>query len=160
MSSHIYHDSPKKNRFIGAIQAGQSLTEAANNFNIPKQTASDLWKKFQKTGSTHAHPRSGRPSKISARMKRTIVREARANRRKPLHKIGKFVTPNISASSVWTILHVTGMDTLTDTSATLYLVPLFTFIYLQTFHPLPSSSTSILLFCNRTRSNVLGELKG
>jgi nitric oxide reductase large subunit len=55
---------------------------------------------------------------------------------------------------------VTGMDTLTDISATLYLVSLFTFIYLQTFHPLPSSSTSILLFCNRTRSNVLGELKG
>jgi transposase len=109
MSSHIYHDSPKKNRFIGAIQAGQSLTEAANNFNIPKQTASDLWKKFQKTGSTHARPRSGRPSKISARMKRTIVREARANRRKPLHEIGKFVTPNISASSVRTILHEVGL---------------------------------------------------
>jgi hypothetical protein len=55
---------------------------------------------------------------------------------------------------------VTGMDTLTDTSATPYLVSLFTFIDSQTFHPLPSSSTSILLFCNRTRSNVLGELKG
>jgi hypothetical protein len=53
-----------------------------------------------------------------------------------------------------------GYGYLTDTSATLYLVPLFTFIYLQTFHPLPSSSTSILLLCNRTRSNVLGELKG
>jgi len=91
------------------MQAGQSLTEAANNFDIPKQTASDLWKKFQKTGSTHTHPRSGCPSKISARMKRTVVCEVRANRRKPLHEIRKFVTPNISANSVWTILHEVGL---------------------------------------------------
>ena len=75
MSSHIYHDSPKKIRFIGAMQAGQSLTEAANNFDIPKQTASDLWKKFQKMGSTHAHPRSGRPSKsVLARNEQLSVR--------------------------------------------------------------------------------------
>jgi hypothetical protein len=44
---------------------------------------------------------------------------------------------------------VTGIDA----SAT-YLVPLFTFIYPQTFQPLPSSSTSTLLFCNRTMSNL------
>src|SRR5882762_1186847 len=109
MSSHIYHDSPKKKkRFIGAMQAGQSLTGATNSFNIPKQTTSDLWKKLQKMGLTHAHPRSGCPSKISARMNKqlSVRREPIA---KSLHEIGKFVTPNISASSVRTILHEVGL---------------------------------------------------
>lgn len=109
MSSHIYHDSSKKNQFTGAIQAGQSLTEAAKNFDILKQTASNLWKKFQKTGLTHTHPWPGCPLKISARMKQTIIHEARANCQKPLHEIGKFITPNIPASSVQTILHEVGL---------------------------------------------------
>ena len=91
---------PKKTRFIGAVQAGQSIVEASNNFDIPKQTASDLWHKFQQTGSTHALPRSGRPPKITNRMKWSVIREAKMNCRKPLDAIGKLITPNISASSM------------------------------------------------------------
>ena len=55
---------------------------------------------------------------------------------------------------------VTDMDTITDTSATLYIVPLFT---LFTFRLLPfyhHHSTSTLLFHNRKRSSVLGWTKG
>jgi hypothetical protein len=55
--------------------------------------------------------------------------------------IGLTIFGNIFVLYVCICIIVTGMDTLTDTSATLYLVPLFTIIYLQTFHPLPSSST-------------------
>jgi hypothetical protein len=39
-------------------------------------------------------------------------------------------------SSTATVI-VMSMDTLTDRSTTLYLVPLFTFVYLQTFTLLP-----------------------
>jgi hypothetical protein len=75
MSSHIYHDSPKKNRFIGAMQAGQSLTEATNNFDIPKQTASDLWKKFQKTGLTHILDLDIPQKSVLARNKQLSMRQ-------------------------------------------------------------------------------------
>jgi hypothetical protein len=69
MPTHICHNSPKKNRFIGAIQAGIPITKAAELHHIPKQTASDIWLKFKKTGSTHALPRSGRLPKITNHIK-------------------------------------------------------------------------------------------
>jgi transposase len=109
MSPYVSHDSPKKNRFIGAIPAGKSIVEAANDFDIPKQTASDLWHKFQQTGSTHARPRSGCPPKITNHIKRSVIREAKMNRQKPLDAIGKLVIPSISASSVRAILHDAGL---------------------------------------------------
>jgi len=48
MPAHICHNSPKKNRFIGAVQAGIPITKAAELHHIPKQTASDIWLKFKK----------------------------------------------------------------------------------------------------------------
>ena len=61
MSTRTHHDSPKKNNFIGAVQAGQPLTKAAKELSIPKQTASGIWQKFNKTGSTHIHGPGAHP---------------------------------------------------------------------------------------------------
>ena len=52
MPRNSQHDSPTKNRFIGAVQAGQTISRAAHENGIAQQTGSDLWQKFQETGST------------------------------------------------------------------------------------------------------------
>jgi hypothetical protein len=56
MPTHSQHDSPMKNRFIGAVQAGLTITAAAKENDIPRHTASDIWHKYQTTGLTHNLP--------------------------------------------------------------------------------------------------------
>src|SRR5882762_2025383 len=109
MSTRTHHNSPKKNHFIGAGQAGQPLTKAAKELSIPKQTASDIWQKFNKTGSTHTHPWSGCPPKITNRIKRAVIRDAKSNCHKHLDQIRNSMEPRISASTVRKILDEVGM---------------------------------------------------
>jgi transposase-like protein len=54
-------DSPRKNRFIGAVQSHRNISRAARDHGIRQSTAQSLWPKFQDTGSTANRPRSGRP---------------------------------------------------------------------------------------------------
>ena len=103
------HDSPKKNRFIGAVEAGKSIRAAASTYGIPPATAQDIWRKFQETGTTHMRPGRYRPAKITNRLKRSVIHEARANRRLSLGLVGKLVTPHISASAVQRILDDVGL---------------------------------------------------
>jgi hypothetical protein len=53
MPAHKCHNSPEKNWFIGAIQAGIPITKATELHHIPKQTASDIWLKFKKKLAQH-----------------------------------------------------------------------------------------------------------
>jgi transposase len=94
------HDSPKKNCFIGSVQSGLSVSEAARMHDIPQRTASSLFHKYEETGSTHARPRSGAPKKVTPRMTRAIVNESKKYRRKPLAEIGNSMTSVTSASAV------------------------------------------------------------
>ena len=73
MSTRIQHDSPKKNRFISAVQSWQTIKDAAAVYDIPQQTASNVWHKFQKTGSTHNLWQSGRPKKITPHVEHAII---------------------------------------------------------------------------------------
>jgi transposase-like protein len=100
MPSRTQHDSPKKNRFIGAVQAGKTVAAAAREHNIPQHTASDIWHKFRRTGSTHNLPRSGRPKVIIPRMSRNIIFEVKKSRHKPLTEVGQATISSVSASSV------------------------------------------------------------
>jgi hypothetical protein len=91
-------------------QAHIPITKAAELRHISKQTAFDIWLKFKKkNGSTHVPPHSGRPPKITNLIKQSVICEAKINHQKPFDQIGKLVTPNISASSMQTILHEGGL---------------------------------------------------
>ncbi|TFY77209.1 hypothetical protein EWM64_g6803 [Hericium alpestre] len=105
---YCHHDSPKKDRFIGAVKAGLNISQAANQENIPLPTAYALFHKYEKTGSTRCLPRSGRPPKATEHTKGQIVREARKYRRKPFAALGKSVEPPISESTVRRILSKEG----------------------------------------------------
>ena len=67
-TSSIQHDSPKKNRLIGALLAGKGLHEAAQMTDFKKSTAANIWKQYQQTGSTKNHQCSGRPKAVTDRL--------------------------------------------------------------------------------------------
>jgi hypothetical protein len=56
MPTHSQHDSPKKDQFIRAVQAGLTISAAAKENDIPCHTASDIWHKYQTTRLTHNLP--------------------------------------------------------------------------------------------------------
>ena len=103
------HDSPKKNWFIGAVEAGKSIRAAAATYDISPATAQDIWKKFQETSTTHMWSGHCQPAKITNQLKRSVIRKARANQRLALGLVGKLVTPQILATAVQRILDNVGM---------------------------------------------------
>jgi transposase len=103
-------DSPHKNQFIGAIQAGLRLKDAAELKGIPTFTAYDLLKKFCETGSTWSRSQSGQPSKLTDRDKRLLVCNARKNCHMPLRDLGKTITPQISETTTRCVLAKQGYN--------------------------------------------------
>ena len=99
-----YHDSPRKNQFIGAVLSGVSVPQAARDNSIPQSTAYSLWHKYKTTGSTDALPRSGRPPKVTPRLARRLVLETKKHRQKPLRDVGRAVVPKVSTSTVRRVL--------------------------------------------------------
>lgn len=101
-------DSPLKNRFIGTVLSGKSVSWAAKNYGIKPQTAYDLFNKYKKTGTTHRRVGSGHPKHISSRVERRVRYLALRDRRMSYQEVGKSVDPHISASSVRRILAEVG----------------------------------------------------
>jgi len=102
MPKHL--DSLVKNRFIGALQAGLNVSQLPKRMTSDSPSAKNLAEKFQETGSTHHRPGSGRPTKATSHVQRSITKEATKDRRKPLADIGRSVTPIISTSTVRRVL--------------------------------------------------------
>ena len=68
-----YYDSPKENRFVGSVQSGLKVSQAAQLHDIPQSTASSIWHKFKETGSTYAWPQTGHPSKVTPCLKQEVI---------------------------------------------------------------------------------------
>ena len=95
-TSRRQHDTPTKNRFIGAMEATGELCESANLVGMKPSTTSRLWKKYQETGSTKNRPRSGRPLKLTERGKRLVQRNCLKERRKPFEQIALGIAGKVS----------------------------------------------------------------
>jgi transposase len=95
-----YHDSGKKNQFIGAMLVHPNIKENAATFGIPYEMVRKLWKKYRDTGSVENRPRSGRPKTITLHMERQVHQKALGNRRKPFTDIGNEIELPISCKSV------------------------------------------------------------
>ena len=54
-------DPATRNIAIGRLQAGQSQNEVARTLNVNQSTISQLWSRFQQTGSSNDRPRCGIP---------------------------------------------------------------------------------------------------
>jgi hypothetical protein len=94
-TSHTQLDSPRKNRFIGRIEAKQNIVNAANAENIPPDTAYKILRKYRQTGTTSNLPRSGRPRIVTDREEWHIIRDATNHRRKTLQELSKDTTSNL-----------------------------------------------------------------
>lgn len=108
MSKRILLDSPLKNRFIGTVLAGKSVSKAAEVYGIKHTTAYDLFHKYQQTGSTHRRAGSGRHKQISPRDERRVRYLCLRDRCMPFQEVGKLMRPPISADSVRRIMAKSG----------------------------------------------------
>jgi transposase len=106
--SYTRHDSPRKNRFIGAVLSGMEIAVAAEQENIPLRTAYNIKKKYDTYGSTTSLSRPGRPPKVDERLERQVVHEAQKNWREPFAEIAQNIEPWISRQTVGNILHKHG----------------------------------------------------
>jgi transposase len=98
------HGTPVKNQLVGAILATGNVAEAARTVNMKYSTARDIWKKYQKHGTTANRPRSGQPRKVTDHTVRQMVRIAMKSRRKPFREIGNEVVPNLAETTVRRLL--------------------------------------------------------
>jgi transposase len=67
-----------RDRIVGIIISGCSITEAAEAHGRLVRTIHHLYKKYLQTGTTQDRPRSGRPPVLSLNQKKIIYRKARA----------------------------------------------------------------------------------
>jgi hypothetical protein len=111
------HDSPKKNRFIGAVQALKMQAELAGKqlpskevervgllYQIPPSTARRLWSKFHTTRSTHSLWTPPAPRKTTEDSEDTICEAARADPWMVLDELGRQVQPPITRITVALLL--------------------------------------------------------
>ena len=82
------------------MKVSGKLRQSADLFGIKPSTASDIWKRYKKTGSVKNLQRSGRPQKLNERGKRAIMREVLKDRKKPFTQVAKDVPDDISTSTV------------------------------------------------------------
>ena len=64
-TDHRQLPSHVKDQFIGAVSAGEPVSQAATRFGINIHTGRSIVNKFKKTGSTENRLRSGRPPKLT-----------------------------------------------------------------------------------------------
>lgn len=103
-TSRVQHDDARKNQFIGAVVAGQSIRKAGRDYGFAPSTAQGIYTKFKKQGFVENLPRTGRPKKTTDREERLIVRKALADRRQPFPELVKSTVADISTSTVRNIL--------------------------------------------------------
>jgi transposase len=105
----VHNWSPKKRSHVLALIDGgkHSLREISRQLNIPKSTVSDI----KQRGTPLSKPKSGRPSKLSARDKRRIdayVKLCQATRQESPADIIKALHLNIKRTTLISALHELG----------------------------------------------------
>lgn len=93
-------DSPRKNRLMGRVAAGQTLVDAAKAEEISHNTAKKISQKYRATGSTKNRARSGRPAILDAKAKADVIKRVKANRRRVFRDIGNETEPPVSARTI------------------------------------------------------------
>lgn len=82
------------------MKASGNLRQSAELVGIKRSTASDIWQRYKRTGSTRNLHRSGRPEKLDDRGKRAVMREVLQDRKKPFTEVAKNIPGDISADIV------------------------------------------------------------
>jgi transposase len=86
------------------------IAEIARQMELPDSTIRSFIKRYKETGSIENLPRCGRPSAITERQKRLLVRETTKNRRAPLSELAINTGLEVSTSTISNYLHNSGID--------------------------------------------------
>ncbi|GFW49840.1 transposable element Tcb1 transposase [Trichonephila clavipes] len=85
-------DAFTRDRIIGKLEEGRSVTSVAAEFGIAHSIVSRLWRQFQTTGTAIRWFSSGRPRGTTPADDRYIVLQARRNRRQTAGEITRHTT--------------------------------------------------------------------
>ncbi|GFX93277.1 transposable element Tcb2 transposase [Trichonephila clavipes] len=85
-------DAFTRERIIGNLEEGRSVTSGAAEFGIAHSIVSRLWRQFQTTGTAIRWFSSGRPRGTTPADDRYIVLQARRNRRQKAGEIARHTT--------------------------------------------------------------------
>ena len=66
-------------RIVRRYRYGEGYKTISRVFKVPKNTVSSIIRKWKEYGTTQTLPRAGRPTKLSNRARRTLVREVTKN---------------------------------------------------------------------------------
>ncbi|GFV92163.1 transposable element Tcb1 transposase [Trichonephila clavipes] len=88
-------DAFTRDRIIGKLEEGRSVTSVAAEFGIAHSIVSRLWRQFQTTGTAIRGFSSGRPRGTTPADDRYIVLQARRNRRQTPGEIARHTTKAI-----------------------------------------------------------------
>lgn len=77
----------ERNIVINLFKQQKSQREIAEILSKSRSTVKSIIKRYQESGNTKNKPRSGRPTKVSERLERSIVRQIKENPKKTAPKI-------------------------------------------------------------------------
>ena len=101
-----------RGRVVGAHDAGMSIRNIADIYNVSKTTVHRIIQEFEEYGLTKAQPRSGRPQEFDDRDKRHLVQLVEKDHSAPLHQIvtqmQDITQKTVSTSTVRCTLHTEG----------------------------------------------------
>src|SRR5947209_4399652 len=99
----------EKGQIAALSDENYPISHIQKHVNRSRTTIQSFAKRRQERGSHHNEPGAGRPPKIDSRDKRRIAREARKDRRQPLHELRNNVVPHVSVKTVKRALSEVGM---------------------------------------------------
>ncbi|GFW70119.1 transposable element Tcb2 transposase [Trichonephila clavipes] len=82
MARRNHLDDFTRERMIGKLEEGRTVTSVAAEFGINKRVVSHAWKAFQTTGTAVRKVGGGRPRTTTAGDDRYIILQAKGSRRK------------------------------------------------------------------------------
>jgi transposase len=102
---HTLVNSPTKNQIVGALLAGERVSDVAKQYGLQWQTCKAILTRYLQRGTTHNAPRSGRPPKLSDRDKRRLLRLMKKHRRATFTELAKIFSPKVSSRTIRRVLH-------------------------------------------------------
>jgi hypothetical protein len=108
--TYVFHDTPLKNRFVGAVQhlhstqaevVSKDIEAVGAEYDLPPSTARDIWRKFVVTGSTHSLRGLTPRRKLSFGNELELITVALETRFMTLAVLGRQIDPPVSDRKIY-----------------------------------------------------------
>src|SRR5271167_1449717 len=100
---------PERNQIIGMFRANMKKVAIAKEMGLGESTVRYVISKWLKSESVNSVPRSGRPSKLSERDARRLIKTSKKHRKATLNEIGDLLDADVSTRTLQRKLLVSGI---------------------------------------------------